>query len=85
MNKYIVETVSMFRMRYIVETSDPNYARDMVENMEEFSQLHIGNPISSVREVTTDEYIKIFDEDNQYLSGWTDEQKLAFIFKQEKI
>ena len=88
MTKYIVETDCVFRMRYIVQTSDPNYARDIVENtedLEEFSQVHIGNYISSVREVTKDEYLKIFDEDNQYLSGWTDERKLAFIFKQEKI
>ena len=45
----------------------------------EFSQHHIDEVISSSRELTKDEYLQLFDKDNNYLSCWTDEQKLEFI------
>ena len=68
-------------MRYVVETNHPDYAVDevMVKEKEEFSQRYIGNNVLSVREITTDEYLKIFDEDNDYLKDWSKEQKLDFI------
>lgn len=80
-NKYLVETVALFRMRYVVETNHPEYAVDevLVAEKEEFSQKYIGNNVLSVREITTDEYLKIFDEDNDYLKDWSEEQKLDFI------
>ena len=79
--KYLVETVAVFRMRYVVETNHPDYAVDevMVKEKGEFSQKYIGNNVLSVREITADEYLKIFDEDNDYLKGWSEEQKLDFI------
>lgn len=79
--KYLVDTVALFHMRYVVETNHPDYAVDevMVKEKEEFSQRYIGNNVLSVREITTDEYLKIFDEDNDYLKHWSDEQKLDFI------
>lgn len=81
MAKYLVETVAVFRMRYVIETNHPDYAVDevMVKEKEEFSQEYLGNNVSSVREITTEEYLKLFDEDNPYLKNWTEEQKLEFI------
>ena len=81
MSKYLVETVAVFRMRYVIEAPHPDYAVDgvMAKEKEEFSQEYLGNNVSSVREITTDEYLKLFDEDNDYLKGWTVEQKLDFI------
>lgn len=86
MAKYLVETISMFRIRYVVEGKSKEHAMDEVvcklggeEKFQEFSQHHIDEVISSVREVTDEKYLEIFDEDNDYLSGWEDEKKLEFI------
>ena len=86
MSKYVVETISMFRIRYVIEAKSKEHAMDELtcklgvdDNFKEFSQHHIDEVISSVREVTDEEYLEIFDEDNAYLSGWEDEKKLEFI------
>ena len=84
MPKYLVETVSIFRMRYVVEANNASDAKDEVtmsvgENFKEFSQLHLDEMISSTREIDQAEYLRMFDEDNVYLKDWTEEQKLDFI------
>lgn len=81
MAKVLVETVSMFRMRYVVETPDdhPEYALDTVtcNEAEEFSQRHLDEIIMSHRVVDDAEVLRLFDEDNDYLAGaLTDEEKL---------
>jgi hypothetical protein len=50
---------------------------------EEFSQEHLlPSPIFiSHREITREEYFRMFDQDNEYLKGWTEDQKLRFINK----
>ena len=79
MAKYLVETISMFRMRYVVDTSCADYAKDEVlmnKDVEEFSQCHLDEVISDAREITDEEYLTLFDRDNEYLKNyWTDEQK----------
>ena len=84
MPKYLVETVSVFRMRYVVEAKTASDARDEVtmsvgDDFKEFSQLHLDEMISSTREITNAEYLRMFDEDNVYLKDWTEEQKLQFV------
>lgn len=84
MPKYLVETVSIFRMRYVVEANNASDAKDEVtmsvgEDFKEFSQLHLDEMISSTREIDQAEYLRMFDEDNVYLKDWTEEQKLDFI------
>ncbi len=87
MNKYVVETVSIFRIRYVVEAKESSHATDEVvmglsnTKFDEFSQHHVDEVISSVRQITDDEYFKMFDEDNAYLKNWPDEKKLRFIQK----
>lgn len=86
MKKYLVETVSMFRIRYVVEAKDESHACDEVVcndgNLKEFSQKHIDENIINVWEFDNEEeYIKIFNEDNEYLIDWTDEQKFQFVNK----
>ena len=85
---YLVETVSIFRHRYVVEAKEAEHANDEVvmnatgvynEDWNEFSQKHVGEDIVSTREITADEYFKIFDEDNDYLKQWTDVEKMQFI------
>ena len=85
---YLVETVSIFRHRYIVEAKEAEHANDEVvmnatgpydESWSEFSQKHIDETIFSTREITADEYLEIFDEDNDYLKGWTDVEKMQYV------
>lgn len=86
MNKswVLVETVSMFRMRYMVEvpSNHPEYALDTVTMQEakEFSQEHVGETILSHRVLTEEEALAICDIDNDYLQTWTKEQKLEAFF-----
>lgn len=79
----LVECVSSFRMRYVVEVpvGKKDWALDTVtmNEAEEFSQEHIGEQIVSHRVINDDEYFQIFNEDNAYLHRWTDEQKRQFI------
>jgi len=84
MPKYLVETVSVFRMRYVVEAKNASDARDEVtmsvgDDFKEFSQLHLDEMISSTREIDQAEYLRLFDADNDYLKDWTEEQKLEFV------
>jgi len=80
----LVEAVSMFRMRYVVEAECAEHACDEVvcnTGDFEFSQKHLDEVITSTRELTQEEYLRLWDEDNDYLKGWTDEKKLEYIHK----
>lgn len=83
MPKYLVETVSIFRMRYVVEGNNASDAKDEVTmndgNLREFSQHHVDELITSTREIDQTEYLRMFDEDNDYLKDWDEQQKLNFI------
>lgn len=84
MPKYLVETVSVFRLRYVVEAEYAEHAKDEVAlnfdgKMHEFSQLHIDEMITSAREIDTEEYLRLYDEDNPHFKYWTDEEKLAWV------
>lgn len=82
---YLVEVVSTFRMRYVVEARAEEHALDEVtmeeanSEFEEFSQEHIGTHIFGSRELNEQEYFELFDKDNGYLKEWTVEQKKRFI------
>ena len=94
MSKYVmVDAVSMFRIRYVVEVPDDvgdmtfhdgtrsfpttpiEWAKDSVTcgDAREFSQEHMDEVIVSCREVTLEEAIQQYREDNKYVSTWTDE------------
>jgi hypothetical protein len=81
----LVECISTFRMRYVIDTDNDDWAGDTVtmEEAREFSQLHLGEQIVSIRTIDREEYLRLFDEDNEYLSDWPDEQKLEFITEVE--
>jgi hypothetical protein len=85
----MVDCLSQFRIRYAVEVGDddpPDYALDEVvmNEAEEFSQEHLGLTIVSHRVVDADEYIRMFDDDNDYLKSWDRDMKFKFIRKMEK-
>jgi nicotinamide mononucleotide adenylyltransferase len=83
MPKYLVETVSMFRMRYVVEAEEPDYAADAVvmEEAEEFGQHHVAENIINVREVSDNEIPRLFLEDNTHLESWGPEKAFEYITK----
>ena len=78
---YLVETISVFRHRYAVRAEKEEHACDIVvcEEVGELSQKHLNETIVSSREITEEEYIKIFDQDNDYLKGWNRDKKLSMI------
>lgn len=88
-NKWVmVECVSMFRMRYMVEVPEehPEYALDTVvmKEAKEFSQEHLDEVIVSHRVMdSTAEALVQCDLDNSYCSSWTDEQKINAFFTRD--
>ena len=86
MSKFVlVETISQYRMRYVIEVPDNHndgmyecsatqWAEDTVasEEMREFSQKWVGESILSSREVSRDEVLELCDIDNDYCSSWTE-------------
>jgi DNA-binding GntR family transcriptional regulator len=83
MPKYLVETIDMFRIRYVIECESAEHAKDVVtmKEAEEFSQLHLDETIGYAREITDEEYLKLFDEDNDYLIPWDNDSKFKFVHK----
>ena len=81
MPKYLVETIDFFRMRYIIECESAEHAKDIVtmKEAEEFSQLYLDETITSTRVIDDAEYLRMFDEDNDYLREWSDEQKFKYV------
>lgn len=79
----MVDCISQHRIRYCVEVEDDiQHANDEVimgKDIEEFSQTHLGEVIVSTREITKEEYLRMFDEDNPYLKGWEEDAKLKYI------
>ena len=76
----LVECVSTFRMRYLVEVpkGKTEWALDTVsmDEAHEFSQEHVGEQIMSHRVISEDEAIAISDKDNYYCAAWSREKKL---------
>ena len=88
----LVETISMHRLRYAIEVEADSeekayeYALDTwvldhnkEEGFHELSQKHMGDIDISTRIITEEEYIKIFNQDNDYLSEISVNRKLGFI------
>jgi hypothetical protein len=90
----MIDTISQHLVRFVIELEDnePNQnAEDiLVDRIEtdasfhEFSQAHLGNVILSKREISKEDYLRLFDEDNDYLSSWSEDQKLKFINKSQE-
>lgn len=82
---YMVETVSIFRMRYVVEAREAEHANDEVtmrltaEDFKEFSQKHVDECITSTRQISAQDFLEEFDTDNDYLAKWPIEKKMEFI------
>ena len=90
----VVSTISTFKHRYVVPLSELQnldgdnmgsraLARELVSqnSVKEFSQEHLGENIENTTTMNQVEVLELFDEDNKYLSGWSEEQKLTWIQK----
>jgi hypothetical protein len=90
----MIDTISQHLIRFVVELEDnepdQNAEDILVDHIEtdasfhEFSQAHLGNVILSKREISKEDYLRLFDEDNDYLSSWSEDQKLKFINKSQE-
>jgi bifunctional ADP-heptose synthase (sugar kinase/adenylyltransferase) len=87
----LVETVSMFRKRYMVEVpvgkdeqgNDKSlWALDTVtcNDAKEFSQEHLDETIVSHRVVSRKEAMTLCDVDNAYASNWNDDMKMKAFY-----
>jgi len=93
--KYAVVTaVSTFHHYYVVpmdelqklNTNSPveaNWLADSVtmQEVEEFSQQHLGEQIVDCYEIDEQSMLDLFDKQNDYLKDWPTEQKLAWVKK----
>lgn len=82
----LVECISMFRQRYVVEVpaGKSEWALDTVvmQEAKEFSQEHIGENIVSHRVMSEEEVLALCSIDNDYANSWNDELKLnTFVTK----
>ena len=88
MSKYtelvLVDTVSTFRVRYVVEVpkGQTHWALDTVvlDEAKEFSQKHLDELIVSHRVVSQEEALALCDEDNDYTKDWSKDQKIKTFF-----
>lgn len=84
---YVVDIVSSFRLRYVVEAKEESHALDEVvcreheTEFKEFSQEHLGTHIFDSREITLEQYHELFKRDNEYLKYWSNEKQRDFINK----
>ena len=87
---YVVTAISQYRMRYVIPVEDlmdedgnveKIWALDSVvmEEVEEFSQEHLGEVLLDVIEEDEEQILARFDKENDYLKSWTTEQKLKHI------
>jgi len=87
----LVECVSTFRERYMVEVpvGVDDYGKDKslwaldtvtMQEAKEFSQEHIGEQIISHRVLTKEEALKLCDKDNAYYNSWNEETKIENFF-----
>lgn len=81
---YLVETMSTFKIRYVIRATSQENAMNEVTNAEEikeFSQKHIDESIWDTKEISEKEYIELFDEDNDYLKSWKKDKMMLINVK----
>ena len=87
----LVETVSMFRERYMIEVpvGVDRYGKDKtlwaldtvtMGEAKEFSQEHLGETIVTHHVVTKEDALAMCDEENGYAKKWNDELKIQTFF-----
>lgn len=79
---FVIDTISSFRMRYVIEAEDVSHAMDEVtmrdsgneaDFVEEFSQKYLGETILDGREITKEQYDDLLQSDPN-CSRWMGEK-----------
>lgn len=81
----LVETVSMFKIKYMVEVKDgdpPEWAMDdvVMGTAKEFSQQHLDETIFSHKLISEEEALELCDVDNEYFKSWSGDHKKEVFF-----
>lgn len=81
--KYVIPTEALQELNDATELDQERaraWAQDCVvmEEVKDFSQKHLGEHIVDVDVVDEDTMLEIFDRENDYLSEWTQEQKIDY-------
>lgn len=68
---FVVETIQTFRHRYVIECEELDHAYDTVvcDEVDEFSQMYLGESIISGYEITRDEFNRMNKALEQYGDG----------------
>jgi hypothetical protein len=68
---FVVETISQFRTRYVIECQEAEHAEDTVtmNEADEFSQMHLGETILTTREITYEDFTRMNKALEQYGDG----------------
>ena len=84
----MVTTISSHRIRYAVPVKNADgqtveNVKNMIANeeVEEFSQLWLGEQIIDTQVVDEQMMLEMFDDENQYLTSWSAEQKIDHVKK----
>ena len=95
----VVTAISSYRMRYVMHRDDLQklnplepvnaieWANDIVcmDECEEFSQKHMGEYIVDTVEMNKEDMLELFDKDNDYLTEWPKDQKIAMVRKSIEV
>jgi hypothetical protein len=76
-----VDELQELNVEVPVEGREMEWAEDCVtcNEVEEFSQKHIGETIIDSEILTEEQMLKKFDADNDYLKDWTREKKIQHV------
>lgn len=68
---FVVETISTFRHRYVIDCNSLEHAYDTVtmEEAQEFSQMHLGERIITGHEITKKEFKRMNEALHEYGDG----------------
>ena len=92
-NRYVMLTaITTFKIRYAIPEEALtgqgliDRATDAViaEKVEEFSQEWLGETVIDERICDEEEMLEIFDRENDYLKGWTRQEKIDYVRKSFK-
>ena len=96
-NRYVIITaISTFKIRYAIleEVLACDNREDLIdkatdaviaEKVEEFSQEWLGETVIDEKICTEEEMLEIFDRENDYLKGWTREQKIDHVRRSVQV
>jgi len=84
---YAIDVITTHKSRFVVECEEKKLDDVLIEipalstlEYEEFSQEHLGDTVVSFFPIEgNDHYLKLFDNENDYLKKWPVEQKLNLI------